>query len=79
MQHSRLRNVLALGDAGSSPNSKTGSAIYKQASVVAAHLEAAIAGKPCRADTTDTPALRKRFPGTASMPNPSHGSSRRPA
>ena len=35
MQHTRYRNVFALGDAGSSPNSKTGAAIRKQAPAVA--------------------------------------------
>lgn len=34
MQHVRYRNVFALGDAGSTPNSKTGAAIRKQAPVV---------------------------------------------
>ena len=46
LKHSRLRNVLAFGDAGSSPGSKTGAAIRKQVSVVDRRLEAAIAGKP---------------------------------
>ncbi len=31
MQHVRYPNVFSLGDAGSSPNSKTGAAIRKQA------------------------------------------------
>lgn len=38
MRHVRYPNVFALGDAGSSPNSKTGAAIRKQAPVVAANL-----------------------------------------
>lgn len=38
MQHSRFPNVFALGDAGSSPNSKTGAAIRKQAPVLVANL-----------------------------------------
>ncbi|MGB9282259.1 MAG: FAD/NAD(P)-binding oxidoreductase [Pseudonocardiaceae bacterium] len=38
MQHTRYPNVFALGDAGSSPNSKTGAAIRKQAPVVARNL-----------------------------------------
>lgn len=46
MQHNRYPNVFALGDAGSSPNSKTGAAIRKQAPVVAANLLAALTGKP---------------------------------
>jgi sulfide:quinone oxidoreductase len=39
-------NVFALGDAGSTPNSKTGAAIRKQAPVVVENLLAAMAGKP---------------------------------
>lgn len=46
MRHTRFDNVFALGDAGSSPNSKTGAAIRKQAPVVAANLQASLAGKP---------------------------------
>lgn len=38
MQHVRHPNVFALGDAGSTPNSKTGAAIRKQAPVVVANL-----------------------------------------
>lgn len=38
MQHTRYPNVYALGDAGSTPNSKTGAAIRKQAPVVAENL-----------------------------------------
>lgn len=45
MQHSQFSNVFALGDAGSSPNSKSGAAVRKQAPVVAANLAAAVAGK----------------------------------
>ena len=41
MQHVRHPNIFALGDAGSSPNSKTGAAIRKQAPVVAKNLIAA--------------------------------------
>lgn len=44
MQHLRYPNVFALGDAGSSPNSKTGAAIRKQAPVVAKNLQAVAAG-----------------------------------
>ncbi len=40
MQHTRYANVFALGDAGSSPNSKTGAAIRKQAPVVAENVDA---------------------------------------
>ncbi len=45
MQHARYANVFALGDAGSSPNSKTGAAIRKQAPVVAANLASVMAGR----------------------------------
>jgi sulfide:quinone oxidoreductase len=38
MRHIRFDNDFALGDAGSSPNSKTGAAIRKQTPVVAANL-----------------------------------------
>ena len=41
LQHVRYGNVFALGDAGSTPNSKTGAAIRKQAPVVVANLQAA--------------------------------------
>jgi sulfide:quinone oxidoreductase len=46
MRHNRFDNIFALGDAGSSSNSKTGAAIRKQAPVVAANLQASLAGKP---------------------------------
>lgn len=46
LRHNTWPNVFALGDAGSSPNSKTGAAIRKQAPVVVENLLAAIAGKP---------------------------------
>ena len=39
MQHVRYPDVFALGDAGSTPNSKTGAAIRKQAPVVAAERD----------------------------------------
>jgi sulfide:quinone oxidoreductase len=45
MQHTRYPDVFALGDAGSSPNSKTGAAIRKQAPVVVANLLASLDGK----------------------------------
>ena len=44
MRHTRYPNVFSLGDAGSSPNSKTGAAIRKQAPVVAENLTAVMAG-----------------------------------
>jgi sulfide:quinone oxidoreductase len=46
LQHVRFREVFALGDAGSTPNSKTGAAIRKQAPVVAANVAASLADKP---------------------------------
>lgn len=42
MQHTRYPNVFSLGDAGSTPNSKTGAAIRKQAPVVAENVDAFI-------------------------------------
>ncbi len=45
MQHNVWKNVFALGDAGSSPNSKTGAAIRKQAPVVVDNLLAMINGE----------------------------------
>jgi sulfide:quinone oxidoreductase len=38
MQHTKYKNVFALGDAGSTPNSKTAAAIRKQAPVVVRNL-----------------------------------------
>lgn len=49
MRHSRFDNIFALGDVGSSPNSKTGAAIRKQAPVVAENLQASITGRPLTA------------------------------
>ncbi len=46
MQHVRYPNVFALGDAGSTPNSKTGAAIRKQAPVVVENIDAHLAGRP---------------------------------
>jgi sulfide:quinone oxidoreductase len=45
LQHTRWPNVFALGDASSTPNSKTGAAVRKQAPVVVENLRAAMAGK----------------------------------
>lgn len=45
LQHTRYPNVFALGDAGSTPNSKTGAAIRKQAPVVVENLRAVMAGR----------------------------------
>jgi sulfide:quinone oxidoreductase len=46
MQHVRHPEIFAVGDAGSTPNSKTGAAIRKQAPVAVANLLAQRAGKP---------------------------------
>ncbi|CAA0127041.1 Sulfide-quinone reductase [Mycolicibacterium vanbaalenii] len=46
MQHARYPNVFSLGDAGSSPNSKTGAAIRKQAPVVVDNIESYLDGRP---------------------------------
>jgi sulfide:quinone oxidoreductase len=58
MQHTRHNNVFALGDAGSTPNSKTAAAVRKQAPVVVSHLMALING--C--------ALDKQYDGYGSCP-----------
>ncbi|MCP9270993.1 NAD(P)/FAD-dependent oxidoreductase [Mycolicibacterium arenosum] len=49
MQHVRYPNVFSLGDAGSSPNSKTGAAIRKQAPVVVENISAFLTGRPLTA------------------------------
>ncbi|MHB1488425.1 MAG: NAD(P)/FAD-dependent oxidoreductase [Acidimicrobiales bacterium] len=51
-RHMRYPNVFSLGDAGSTPNSKTGAAIRKQAPVVVANLLATMQDKemPARYD-----------------------------
>jgi sulfide:quinone oxidoreductase len=46
MQHMRYPNVFSLGDAGSSPNSKTGAAIRKQAPVVVHNIDAFLKKQP---------------------------------
>lgn len=58
MQHVRYPNVFALGDAGSTPNSKTGAAIRKQAPVVVANIDAVMHG--------DVP--QARYDGYSSCP-----------
>ena len=58
MQHTRYPDVFALGDAGSSPNSKTGAAIRKQAPVVVQNLLDVMGGK----------VPSKRYEGYASCP-----------
>lgn len=45
LQHTRFPTVFALGDAGSTPNSKTGAAIRKQAPVVARNVLSSLAGR----------------------------------
>lgn len=45
MRHVRYPNVWALGDVGSSPNSKTGAAVRKQAPVVVENLLASMNGR----------------------------------
>jgi sulfide:quinone oxidoreductase len=49
MQHVRHPNVFALGDAGSTPNSKTGAAIRKQAPVVVSNIESFLTARPLTA------------------------------
>ncbi len=49
LQHTRHPNVFALGDAGSTPNSKTGAAIRKQAPVVVENVRAQLSGTPVSA------------------------------
>ncbi len=58
MQHLRYPNVFALGDAGSTPNSKTGAAIRKQAPVVVENIESHLGDRP----------LTGRYDGYASCP-----------
>lgn len=58
MRHRRFPNVFSLGDAGSSPNSKTGAAVRKQVPVVVENLRAVMADRePTR-----------RYDGYASCP-----------
>ena len=49
MQHTRYPNVFSLGDAGSSPNSKTGAAIRKQAPVVVDNIDSFLKNQPLQA------------------------------
>ena len=59
LQHTRYPNVFALGDAGSTPNSKTGAAIRKQAPVLVSNLLAAMDGRTLdRPATAATPPAR---------------------
>lgn len=52
MRHRRYPNIFSLGDAGSSPNSKTGAAVRKQVPVVVKNLAAVMEGRepPARYD-----------------------------
>lgn len=58
LQHNRFPDVFALGDAGSTPNSKTGAAVRKQAPVVVGNVLASIRGR----------ALTARYSGYGSCP-----------
>lgn len=58
LRHTRYPNVFALGDAGSTPNSKTGAAIRKQAPVVAQNVLSSLSGR----------SLEARYDGYASCP-----------
>ncbi len=61
LQHKRFINVFGLGDAGSTPNAKTGAAIRKQAPVVAHNLLALRSG-------LSLDAVGKKYDGYASCP-----------
>ena len=58
LQHVRWPEIFSLGDAGSSPNSKTGAAIRKQAPVVVENLLATMDHRP----------MKGRYEGYASCP-----------
>ena len=58
LQHTKYPNVFSLGDAGSSPNSKTGAAIRKQAPVVAENVDSFLKNQR----------LGKEYHGYASCP-----------
>jgi sulfide:quinone oxidoreductase len=58
LQHVRYPDVFALGDAGSSPNSKTGAAIRKQAPVVAQNVIDQLQGRE----------INRHYDGYASCP-----------
>ena len=49
MQQVRYPNVFSLGDAGSSPNSKTGAAVRKQAPVVVENIDSFLKDQPLQA------------------------------
>lgn len=50
MQHTKYKNIFGLGDAGSTPNSKTAAAIRKQSPVVVTNLLASINKDPLSTD-----------------------------
>ncbi|MGI9621904.1 MAG: FAD-dependent oxidoreductase [Acidimicrobiales bacterium] len=50
LQHNRYSNVFSLGDAGSTPNGKTGAAVRKQAPVVVENLRAMFDEQPLTAE-----------------------------
>ncbi|MGH3189280.1 MAG: hypothetical protein ACRDOL_18815 [Streptosporangiaceae bacterium] len=58
MRHTRYPNVFSLGNAVSSPNSKTGAVIRKQAPVVVKNLQAIMAGRELPLLTTAMPRPR---------------------
>ena len=53
LQHAKYANIFALGDAGSTPNSKTAAAVRKQAPVVVRNLLRLIDGDNALEDTYD--------------------------
>ncbi len=67
LQHVRHADVFALGDAGNTPNSKTGAAIRRQAPVVVANLIASLDGRPRRPGEPARP-LPARYDGYAACP-----------
>jgi sulfide:quinone oxidoreductase len=46
LQHSKFKNIFGIGDATSTPNSKTGAAVRKQAPVLVENLIALMNDKP---------------------------------
>lgn len=66
LQHVRYPNIFSLGDAGSTPNSKTGAAVRKQAPVVAANVAAFLASRGAAAGVPVK--LPKSYDGYASCP-----------
>lgn len=63
-QHVRHPNIFSLGDAGSTPNSKTGAAVRKQAPVVAKNVVQQLEGAP----------VTERYEGYSSCPITTSGS-----